>query len=387
MSSASSKASSVASSVSSSLSKAIPSATAAAYETGKSQTSTQTIIFTTIAITTTTILLVLAGIYYSGYADDILEAAAKKYYSAKAQAEATALAHTGSEKVQGVLKDSLKGNPVMGEDELEQVSGGLGKEAASEGLGGVSEKLGGLGKQTYNYLTTSDNNNTTLSMSVASSIKTTLIIGATSGIGESFARRFHSQGKKVIATGRREANLDLPNLPRHVDTLLKQYPTINTVWVNSGVQQSFSFADPNSVPSDEAIANEIIVNITAPTLLAKHFAPHLQKISKEQEAFLMITSSGITFVPAAAYPALRVCELSRLLPPYVATELDLKHKEAATSVEPMPLEEYTTKVLEIMESTKPADVKEVGVGFSEMAIKTWRGAFQPILEQVGAGAA
>lgn len=33
----------------------------------------------------------------------------------------------------------------MGEDELEQVSGGLGKEAVSEGLGGVSKKLGGLG--------------------------------------------------------------------------------------------------------------------------------------------------------------------------------------------------------------------------------------------------
>jgi hypothetical protein len=33
----------------------------------------------------------------------------------------------------------------MGEDELEQVSGGLGKEAAQEGLGGVGKKLGGLG--------------------------------------------------------------------------------------------------------------------------------------------------------------------------------------------------------------------------------------------------
>jgi hypothetical protein len=42
--------------------------------------------------------------------------------------------------------DQLKKNPVMGEDELEQVSGGLGKEAASEGLAGVSGKLGGLGK-------------------------------------------------------------------------------------------------------------------------------------------------------------------------------------------------------------------------------------------------
>jgi len=38
--------------------------------------------------------------------------------------------------------DSLKKNPVMGEDELEQVSGGLGKEAAQQGLGGISDKLG-----------------------------------------------------------------------------------------------------------------------------------------------------------------------------------------------------------------------------------------------------
>jgi hypothetical protein len=30
----------------------------------------------------------------------------------------------------------------MGEDELENISGGLGKEAAQQGLGGVSDKLG-----------------------------------------------------------------------------------------------------------------------------------------------------------------------------------------------------------------------------------------------------
>lgn len=34
----------------------------------------------------------------------------------------------------------------MGEEELEKVAPGLGKEAAAEGLGGVSKKLGGLGK-------------------------------------------------------------------------------------------------------------------------------------------------------------------------------------------------------------------------------------------------
>jgi len=38
-------------------------------------------------------------------------------------------------------------------------------------------------------------------------ISTVLIIGATSGIGEGYARRFHSMGKKVIITGRRADRL------------------------------------------------------------------------------------------------------------------------------------------------------------------------------------
>jgi hypothetical protein len=42
--------------------------------------------------------------------------------------------------------DRLKKNPMMGEDELNQVQSGLGSEAAREGLAGVSSKLGGLGK-------------------------------------------------------------------------------------------------------------------------------------------------------------------------------------------------------------------------------------------------
>jgi hypothetical protein len=42
--------------------------------------------------------------------------------------------------------DRLKKNPMMGEDELNQVQSGLGGEAVQEGLAGVSGKLGGLGK-------------------------------------------------------------------------------------------------------------------------------------------------------------------------------------------------------------------------------------------------
>ena len=46
---------------------------------------------------------------------------------------------------------------------------------------------------------------------------TVLVIGATSGLGAGFARRWHAAGKKVIATGRRVERLkalqeELPGL-------------------------------------------------------------------------------------------------------------------------------------------------------------------------------
>jgi len=36
---------------------------------------------------------------------------------------------------------------------------------------------------------------------MTANINTILILGATSGLGEAFARYFHSKGKKVIASG------------------------------------------------------------------------------------------------------------------------------------------------------------------------------------------
>jgi hypothetical protein len=101
--SAASSASKSASSLSKSATAAAASATAAAAQTYQ-QTSTTTIVITTIAITTTVIAGILAAIYYSGYADDILKAMAKKYYEGKAQAEALALANVGNEKAQAFLK-------------------------------------------------------------------------------------------------------------------------------------------------------------------------------------------------------------------------------------------------------------------------------------------
>ncbi|KAH0845927.1 hypothetical protein FOPE_12583 [Fonsecaea pedrosoi] len=94
----------------------------------------------------TFLAVVAATVYFAGYSDDVAEWWAKRYYKAKAVAEVKLMENVGEDKVQGLVKDSLKKNPVMGKDELDQVSGGLGQEAVNEGLGGVSGKLGGLGK-------------------------------------------------------------------------------------------------------------------------------------------------------------------------------------------------------------------------------------------------
>jgi hypothetical protein len=58
----------------------------------------------TVAVIVTVLAVVAAGIYFSGYADDVGRWAAKKYYGAKAKAEITAMGKVGSEKAEGFLK-------------------------------------------------------------------------------------------------------------------------------------------------------------------------------------------------------------------------------------------------------------------------------------------
>lgn len=148
MSSASSSLSKSLSSGTSSASSAFASASASALPGSKSTggMSTTSTIFTGFAALVTVLALIAATVYFAGYADDVAEWWAKRYYEGKAVAEVKILEGVGEGKVEGALKNSLKKNPLMGEDELEQVSGGFGKEAVSEGFGGVSGKLGGLGK-------------------------------------------------------------------------------------------------------------------------------------------------------------------------------------------------------------------------------------------------
>jgi len=75
---------------------------------------------------------------------DIAEYVAERFFKAKAKAEEKALEKAGEGKAEGFLKDQLKKNPVVSNEELNQISGGLGDEAAREfgGKKGLGSMLG-----------------------------------------------------------------------------------------------------------------------------------------------------------------------------------------------------------------------------------------------------
>ncbi|KAF2787643.1 NAD(P)-binding protein [Melanomma pulvis-pyrius CBS 109.77] len=272
---------------------------------------------------------------------------------------------------------------------------------------------------------------------MSSRINTILIIGGTSGIGEALARRFHGMGKTVIVTGRNKAKLatlekelhgistrqfditDFAALPTHIASLLEAFPQLDSVMINSGIQKSFNLYDPSSITADE-IKVEINTNLTAPTLLARLFAPHLLGLaSKGTKTTLFVTSSSLGFIPLSFYPtycstkagvhaltlilrqqlsfapeeAQKNMNIVEIVPPYTDTGLDQDHREATIAMQggkekafpAMPLEEYIGKFFEVLEQVEPDGSlkKELGVGFGQMGADTWRGSFGKIYAQMG----
>lgn len=255
--------------------------------------------------------------------------------------------------------------------------------------------------------------------------QTVLIIGATSGIGAGLARRIHAQGKKVIATGRRQerlsslaaglpgletANFDISNLstlPSNITMVIEKYPDIDTVIVNASIQSMFSFKDPTS-SSTEDIAKEVSTNLTAPMIICQTLVQHFL-VSKKYCSIIFI-SSAFAYVPVHLFPiygptkaglhsfgvSLRAqlagtnVTVIDLAPPYVDTELDMAHKERMIKMlggpgkvpRPTPLEDFlddAIKELDALIDGKPK--REIAIGhFPKMAQEAWRKAIGPLLE-------
>jgi hypothetical protein len=94
-------------SVKSSLSSASAKASAAAADGLNSASETANRhwgALTVVAIVVTVLAMAVAGLYFSGQADDLFAYFAKKYYKAEAKAEEKALEKVGVDKAEGLLK-------------------------------------------------------------------------------------------------------------------------------------------------------------------------------------------------------------------------------------------------------------------------------------------
>jgi uncharacterized oxidoreductase len=77
-----------------------------------------------------------------------------------------------------------------------------------------------------------------------------------------------------------------------------------------------------------------------------------------------------------------------LAPPYVDTSLDEKFREKTIELQggpgkahpPMPLKKYMDATIAMFEE---GSRKEIALGFSQLGVDAWRGAFRPILEMFG----
>ncbi|RAK97374.1 oxidoreductase, short-chain dehydrogenase/reductase family [Aspergillus ibericus CBS 121593] len=229
-----------------------------------------------------------------------------------------------------------------------------------------------------------------------------LIIGATAGIGRALASRLVQSGAKVTAVGRRKERLDefvsehgtdkangvqfdigeLDKIPEFAAEIIRQYPDIDSIFLNAGIQHSIDLTDPESFNLPR-FHEEMRVNFSSLVALTHAFLPFLTR--KEGATSFIYTSSNLAIVPAVWAPAysaskaalnafllclrdqlrnssIKVIEVS---PPAVQTELhDYMGEEKGRSFG-IPLEEFTEEAFRgltegkdqvIVGSFGPADV-------------------------------
>ncbi|CRK16635.1 putative oxidoreductase DltE like protein [Verticillium longisporum] len=144
-----------------------------------------------------------------------------------------------------------------------------------------------------------------------------LITGGAGGIGKALATFFLSQGKKVIIAGRTESKLkaacdeigatayytldtgDTSSIPSIAKRLISDYPELDCIVNNAGVQRPLKIASSASAPADflAKADQEIDINIRGPMHLTLALLSHLQ--SKPAAAIINV-SSVLGFIPFSA---------------------------------------------------------------------------------------
>ena len=163
-------------------------------------------------------------------------------------------------------------------------------------------------------------------------IDTALVTGGAGGIGRAIAETLIRCGKTVVIAGRTESKLkdtaaqigaaayyvlDTGDTSQIADVsrrILADYPDLNCLVNNAGVQRPFTFpaagvgagaggkgeADEDGYGFDLAKADqEIDINIRGPLHLTLRFLPHLLALPEGKTGVIMNVSSVLGFLPAS----------------------------------------------------------------------------------------
>ncbi|KXH26483.1 hypothetical protein CSAL01_05406 [Colletotrichum salicis] len=147
-----------------------------------------------------------------------------------------------------------------------------------------------------------------------------LLVGATSGIGAAMADKLVGNGAEVIAVGRRQERLDAfvekhgstkaasirfditdrAGLDDFVNGVVDEFPGLDCVLINSGIQSPIKLSEPSSVDLD-AFREEINVNFLSVVDISVKFLPRLQ--DKAIPTSLIVTGTHLALIPAVTLPA------------------------------------------------------------------------------------
>ena len=214
---------------------------------------------------------------------------------------------------------------------------------------------------------------------------TILITGGTSGIGRALAEALQQKGNTVIIAGRRknlldevtkanpgmhgvELNMDdAADIARVAQQLTRDFPALNAVINNAGIMK------PEDVKKGEVATAEAVIttNLLGPIRLTAALMPHLLK---QPKATIFTVSSGLAFVPLAAFPTYNATKAAihsysmslryqlqdtnikvrEIIPPWVATEL---MGSVPNDPRAMPLEDFIRETVQLMD----ADSDEITV--------------------------